>query len=44
MYDNEIKGEFNDNYRYAHDYWAPLSRTQRYIHMPLQAMPGHKKR
>lgn len=22
--DNEIRGEFQDNYRYAHDYWAPF--------------------
>ncbi len=22
--DNEIKGEFQENYRYAHDYWAPF--------------------
>lgn len=24
--DNEIKGEFQDNYRYAHDYWAPFHK------------------
>ncbi len=22
--DNEIRGEFQENYRYAHDYWAPF--------------------
>jgi hypothetical protein len=22
--DNEIRGEFHENYRYAHDYWAPF--------------------
>ena len=22
--DNEIRGEFQDNYRYAHDFWAPF--------------------
>lgn len=25
--ENEIKGEFNDNYKYAHDYWAPFVRN-----------------
>ncbi len=24
MNDNEIRGEFQENYRYAHDYWAPF--------------------
>jgi len=23
-YDNEVKSEFQENYRYAHDYWAPF--------------------
>ena len=26
-YDNEIKGEFNDNYQYAHDYWQPYTKN-----------------
>ena len=25
--ENEIKGEFNDNYKYAHDYWAPFTKN-----------------
>lgn len=24
MYDNEIRGEFQENYKYANDYWAPF--------------------
>ena len=24
--DNEIRGEFQENYRYAHDYWAPFHK------------------
>lgn len=24
--DNEIRGEFQENYRYAHDYWAPFQK------------------
>ena len=24
--DNEIRGEFLENYRYAHDYWAPFTK------------------
>lgn len=24
--DNEIRSEFQENYRYAHDYWAPFNR------------------
>ena len=24
--DNEIRGEFMENYRYAHDYWAPFNK------------------
>jgi hypothetical protein len=24
MTDNDIRGEFQENYRYAHDYWAPF--------------------
>lgn len=24
--DNEIRGEFQENYRYAHDYWAPFNK------------------
>ena len=24
--DNEIRGEFQENYRYAHDYWAPFTK------------------
>ena len=24
--DREIQGEFQDNYRYAHDYWAPFTK------------------
>ncbi len=24
--DREIQGEFQDNYRYAHDYWAPFAK------------------
>jgi hypothetical protein len=26
-FEYEIKGEFNDNYRYAHDYWVPFTRN-----------------
>lgn len=26
MIDTEIRGEFLDNYRYAHDYWAPFNK------------------
>ncbi len=25
-YDNEIRSEFQENYRYAHDYWAPFHK------------------
>jgi hypothetical protein len=25
--ENELKGEFNENYKYAHDYWAPFVRN-----------------